>query len=131
MKHFLLPEIKTRNIRLTAQDGKLDYQAPRGTMTPEILKAMREHKAKLLGLLKHDVSDCLHCPASSWWKYKGKEGLYCFSYALFPPVRTETPKLCKDIASNCEYRHDIETLRKKYLRDCPSDFQYYLMNNAA
>ena len=47
----LLTETVRRGIALEAHGDTLRYDAPAGTMTPELKDRLREHKAELLRLL--------------------------------------------------------------------------------
>jgi hypothetical protein len=44
----LISELMKRGARLAEKDGKLRVDAPRGTLTPELVKALRENKVDLL-----------------------------------------------------------------------------------
>ncbi len=47
----LLDEIQNRGIRLEARQDMLCFQAPKGTLTPELRQALRQHKPGLLRIL--------------------------------------------------------------------------------
>ncbi|WP_273000753.1 hypothetical protein [Hydrogenibacillus schlegelii] len=47
----LLRELHRRGVRITAHEGRLRCEAPRGTITPDLVEAMRQHKAELMRLL--------------------------------------------------------------------------------
>ncbi|MBT9260213.1 MAG: hypothetical protein KM310_10780 [Clostridiales bacterium] len=47
----LLRELHRRGVRITAHDGRFRCEAPRGTITPDLVEAMRQHKAELMRLL--------------------------------------------------------------------------------
>jgi hypothetical protein len=107
MEGFPFPGIRARKITLLVDAGELRVKAPKGSMTPAILEAIRQHRAGLIELLSiPGVSDCLRCAASSWWSCDRivEPGFYCFSYALFPPVRSGKPGLCIDRVGNCKHR---------------------------
>ena len=67
----ILEKLNSRNITLTVDEGLLRYKAPKGTMTDETIKLLRDHKTRLIEILiarqttpsitvqKMDV--CLHC----------------------------------------------------------------------
>ena len=74
----ILEEAKQRGIVLEAQGEELRYRAPRGSLTPDLLEAMKEHKAELLQSLpqvkvkarirgKEEIAEtasadvCFHC----------------------------------------------------------------------
>lgn len=44
--------LAARGIQLWVQDGKLQYQAPKDAVTPQLLAELKEHKAALLDLLE-------------------------------------------------------------------------------
>lgn len=48
----LLRELHRRGVRLTAHEGRLRCEAPRGTITPDLVEAMRQHKAAVLAILQ-------------------------------------------------------------------------------
>lgn len=47
----LLTWLQAHEVRLSAQGGQLQCDAPKGALTPELLAAMKEHKAELLARL--------------------------------------------------------------------------------
>jgi hypothetical protein len=47
----LLDELRTYGATITAKDDALEIDAPRGVLTPQMLEAVREHKAALLQVL--------------------------------------------------------------------------------
>jgi pyochelin synthetase len=51
----LLAELQGRGMRLEAIGGRLRYDAPKGALTPELRRAMAEHKAELLGLVEQHL----------------------------------------------------------------------------
>lgn len=48
----LLAELKHRNIRLSVQGNNLQYQAPRGSLTPELISALKQQRQQLIELLE-------------------------------------------------------------------------------
>jgi hypothetical protein len=48
----LLAECQARDIQVSVQGASLAYDAPAGALTPEVIEAMRQHKAALLALLE-------------------------------------------------------------------------------
>jgi TubC N-terminal docking domain len=49
----LLQQLQTLEVVLTPYpDGTLRYKAPKGTLTPELLDGMRQHKAELHDLVE-------------------------------------------------------------------------------
>jgi TubC N-terminal docking domain len=49
----LISELIKRGAQLAEKDGKLWIEAPRGTLTPELLTALRQNKVDLLTRLTH------------------------------------------------------------------------------
>lgn len=47
----LLAELKQRNIRLSVQGDNLQYQAPRGSLTPDLVAALKQQRHQLIALL--------------------------------------------------------------------------------
>ena len=47
----LLAEVERLGVRLEAQGGQLRYRAPKGTLTPEILTSLAQHKAEIIAAL--------------------------------------------------------------------------------
>jgi len=50
----LLAELTTRGVRLIADDGRLRWQAPKGAMSAELVRAVQTHKPALLARLTTD-----------------------------------------------------------------------------
>lgn len=48
----ILEELNSKNITLTVDEGLLRYKAPSGTMTDEAIRVLREHKARLIEILR-------------------------------------------------------------------------------
>src|SRR5512142_908282 len=44
--------LAARGIQLWAQDGKLQYKAPKEAITPQLLAELKQHKATLVALLE-------------------------------------------------------------------------------
>ncbi|WP_423760151.1 condensation domain-containing protein [Burkholderia sp. NLJ2] len=59
-------ELAGRGIELWAQDGKLQYKAPKGAVTPSLVDELRTHKATLVALLE---------------QFAGTAGTYPLSFA--------------------------------------------------
>jgi len=47
----LLEELARLDVKVKPNGGNLSYDAPKGTVTPELLARLREHKAEILDLL--------------------------------------------------------------------------------
>lgn len=111
----LLSQIKERRITLSTDGKEIVYQAPRGTMTPELLEAIKAHKSELIELLSAPgVVGCLRCPASALWGYGDKQELYCFSFSLFFPVEFGKPQLCEVKFSVCKHKGNLDELISRY-----------------
>lgn len=54
--HTLLASLSDRGIRLSAQDGSLVIDAPKGSLTPELRAVLADHKTHLLNLLQQEAS---------------------------------------------------------------------------
>lgn len=48
----VLEKLNSKNITLTVDEGFLRYKAPKGTMTDETISLLREHKTRLIELLR-------------------------------------------------------------------------------
>lgn len=48
-----LSEMENRGIRLNEQDGNIKYHAPKGTLTPEDIQFLKNHKPEIIKILKH------------------------------------------------------------------------------
>ena len=48
----LLADLRALGVELTAEGDQLRYRAPSGTMTPDLRRQLRSHKAELLLLLE-------------------------------------------------------------------------------
>jgi hypothetical protein len=58
----LLAELNRRGISLRVQGDRLELDAPRGALTPELRRALADHKAELLRLLADPLADWLAAP---------------------------------------------------------------------
>ncbi len=67
----LLTETSRRGIALEAHGGTLRYDAPAGTMTPELKDHLREHKAELLRLLSRPAEAVMRLHP---YRYRIKDG---------------------------------------------------------
>ncbi len=47
----LLDDLGTRGVRLTVDGGRLTFDAPAGTMTPELRERLKVHKGELVAIL--------------------------------------------------------------------------------
>jgi hypothetical protein len=52
----LLDEIACLDVKVKVDNGKLRYNAPKGTVTPKLLAQLKEHKAEMLELLAPQVT---------------------------------------------------------------------------
>ena len=57
----VLAVLKSRGVVLEPHGNKLHYRAPKGVLTPELRRALEEHKAEVLTLLK----ECLDYSATA------------------------------------------------------------------
>jgi hypothetical protein len=48
----ILEKLNSKNVTLSVEEGFLRYKAPKGTMTEETIKILREHKAHLIEVLR-------------------------------------------------------------------------------
>jgi len=55
MRNFII-QAEVRGIQLSANAGKLDVKAPKGTLTPEILSYMKKHKPALIQALSGEAT---------------------------------------------------------------------------
>ena len=59
----LLAEVERLGVRLEAQGGQLRYRAPKGTLTPEILTSLAQHKAEIIAALTGGKTNVVgQCP---------------------------------------------------------------------
>lgn len=106
----ILSYVRQKGIVLIPDGDRINYKAPSGIMTPDLVETIRTHKHAILGALSqgdkardefhrsHEVKpgDCDHCPAAGYWDSKGP-GKWCFHYAIFlgkagKPMPCETAK---------------------------------------
>ena len=55
----LLSDLRRRGVKLTAEGDQLRYRAPRGTLRPTDLEALRAHKRSLLDALREAAAEDL------------------------------------------------------------------------
>ncbi len=53
----LLSELRQAEVQLWVEEGRLRYRANKGSLTPELLAQMREHKAEILAFLKNTATN--------------------------------------------------------------------------
>ncbi|NEQ88616.1 MAG: hypothetical protein F6K26_54515, partial [Moorea sp. SIO2I5] len=46
--HSLLNNLANKGVKLSANEGSLDIDAPKGVITPELRESLVEHKAEIL-----------------------------------------------------------------------------------
>src|SRR5262245_39901633 len=79
----LLQQLHERGVILTpSPDGTVRCRAPKGVLTPELLDAIRQHKAELLAMLTPER--CLPLPRSPapCWRCKGPSARQGLRYLL-------------------------------------------------
>lgn len=72
----LLAELRQRRVELAPEGPNLRYRAPKGVLTPELLAAMREHKAELLAALtkpKQTPVPALRLALRAWYALTARE----------------------------------------------------------
>src|SRR5438093_1386912 len=67
----LLDDLRARGVQVAADGDRLRYRAPKGSLTPELRRALRDHKARLLPLVAAGVGVCRRCgqPAAPNLRY--------------------------------------------------------------
>ncbi|MBI5138169.1 MAG: hypothetical protein HZA24_12680 [Nitrospirae bacterium] len=83
----LLTALRVRCIRLQPSGGGLSVRAPKGALTPDLVEALREHKADLLALLQERAAD--HLTGIS------REVMEAGAVPIWP-VAWKHPLLCQD-----------------------------------
>jgi len=77
----VVENLERKGVRLSiCNDGKLKCNAPKGVLTPEVVRELNQYKDEITGL----IGGCESCRASGFWdygKYAGKR--LCFAYAMF------------------------------------------------
>lgn len=68
--HQMLFELRTRGVTLTQDGDRLAY-SPRSAVPPELLAAIREHKADLLSWLATGRLPCDHLDPTVWVRAAG------------------------------------------------------------
>jgi hypothetical protein len=61
----LLTDLSRAGIVLTAANGRLAYDAPRGAMTPALLVTLKEHKGELIALVQRRLGGKTAAPEHS------------------------------------------------------------------
>lgn len=79
----ILSVVNEKGIILEAQGGHINYKAPPGTMTPDLVESIRTHKKNIISLLNskqaHSHVKCLGVECS-YIRYEDEEGspwLWC------------------------------------------------------
>jgi len=91
---LLLAELARRGVDMWAEGERLRYRAPRGALAPELLEALRAHKAALVGLLRDAPRDaCYACGHRDWWRRPGGPWTcaVCHPPAVEPVDRVKRP----------------------------------------
>jgi hypothetical protein len=87
----LFQQLHTLGVVLTpSPDGTLRYKAPKGVLTPELLGALRQHKAALLAMLIPERR--IHLPRypAPCWRCKGPSERQGLRYLLCVQCQAET-----------------------------------------
>lgn len=73
MSAELLSALRARGVRLWAEHGALNYDAPAGVMTDELLERLRAHKPELLALLAsaEPSAPCTTCAGGHYYQLAG------------------------------------------------------------
>ena len=108
-------------ILLSPDGNQINYKAPTGSMTSELVEMIKAHKQEILSILNADrqkkfissspsantdqnilQDDCDSCPAAGYWSYIGP-GKWCFysAYFLGKPAQ---PIRCKTARRDCPLR---------------------------
>ena len=98
----ILSVAKQRGIILKVEGDQIKYKAPVGTMTPDLIEAIKNQKSVLLRILcKTEIAPgrCENCPAGGFWDHKGT-GRWCFHTAYFLG-KPGQPTKCEDAQSQC------------------------------
>jgi TubC N-terminal docking domain len=70
----VLEMVRAMGVKLTGRNGRLQYEAPAGRLTPELKRALAANKAAILDLLErewlaarclHQCRDCIHFISSA------------------------------------------------------------------
>ena len=111
----ILSYVRQKGVILIADGDRINYRAPFGIMTPEIVEGIKTHRNEIVGILKKESErvslsaltgprdtlnilpgNCDTCPAAGYWDYIGP-GKWCFHRAYFlgkpgDPVHCDTAK---------------------------------------
>lgn len=103
----IIAEVRQMGITLTVVGGKIECEAPTGTITPELVDLIKQHKPAIIKLLSTEAptfspGDCSRCPAAGFWDYANYagQGPWCFHYAYFEG-KSGRPTLCAIQRTNC------------------------------
>jgi len=55
--HKLLTELSVLDVKLTVEDGRLRYSAPKGALTPSLLERLKTHREEIVRLLEQLAAD--------------------------------------------------------------------------
>ena len=82
----ILAIVEEKGVILEAHNGKIHYRAPAGTLTQDLIKALKANKKDLLSLIYAKMvptpGDCESCPAGGFWDYLGPDK-FCFHTAYY------------------------------------------------
>ncbi|MFH0809361.1 MAG: hypothetical protein V2A77_02650 [Pseudomonadota bacterium] len=63
----LVTDLQARGVRLSAVNGRLRVEAPKGLLTPEVKQALAERKGEVLAYLTAWPGPCYACGETAWW----------------------------------------------------------------
>jgi DNA modification methylase len=92
----LLGELKDSNVKLWAEGGKLKYDAPRGTMSQELISRMRANKEAILAFLQNKTPDTY--PRDEEAAREVKSPLLLLTQGEYTPPLL-LPQHCSDISA--------------------------------
>lgn len=114
----VLSFLTRKGIILTPAGDRINYKAPTGTMTPDLVGMIKAHKRGIICILNPDRKiksalahlhadgsqnffwgDCDSCPAGGFWELKGPK-MWCFHSAYFLG-KAAKPIKCEIARANC------------------------------
>jgi hypothetical protein len=65
----LLNQVQAKGVILTVDGDKLHYKGNKSALTPELIAELREHKTKIISLMKcGQCGTLLSGPLNKWWR---------------------------------------------------------------
>ena len=117
----ILSYVRQKRVVLIPDGDLINFKAPLGIMTPDLVETIRAHRQEILGILTQDresestpscekprgnrnilPGNCDSCPAAGFYDYIGP-GKFCFHTAYFLG-KSGKPIHCNSAQHNCPLR---------------------------